>query len=109
MKTTTRVTAWAALALVLLAGIDANWALPTLHDSGGLLPAMDDAMIGAVGMCTPTDTLDGSLPDQLVHLLGAQSSRICDPDPGPFQDYRAVKKGQGFLDEIGHGGPVAER
>ena len=62
MKTTTRVTAWAALALVLLAGIDANWALPTLHDSGGLLPAMDDAMIGAVGMCTPTDTLDGSLP-----------------------------------------------
>ena len=62
MKTSTRLTAWAALALMLLAGIDATWSLPTLHDSGALLPAMDDAVIGAVGMCTPTDTLDGSLP-----------------------------------------------
>ena len=62
MKTTTRLTAWAALALMLLAGIDATWSLPTLHDSGALLPAVDDAVIGAVGMCTPTDTLDGSLP-----------------------------------------------
>ena len=62
MKTTTRVTAWAALALVLLAGIDATWSLPTLHDSVGLLPAVDDAVIDAAGMCTPTDILDASLP-----------------------------------------------
>jgi len=62
VKSTTRLTAWAALALVLLAGIDATWSLPTLHESSRLLPAVDDAMIGAVGMCTPCDTLDASLP-----------------------------------------------
>ena len=62
MKTSTRVTACAALALMLLAGIDATYSLPTLHDSDRLLPAVDDAVISAVGMCTPTDTLDGSLP-----------------------------------------------
>src|SRR3954468_21452340 len=58
MKTSTRMTAWAAFALVLLAGIDASYSLPTLHDSARLLPTMDDVVIGAVGMCTPCDTLD---------------------------------------------------
>ena len=64
MKTTTRVTAWAAFALMLLAGLDASYSLPTLHDSARLLPTMDDVVIGAVGMCTPCDTLDASLPDR---------------------------------------------
>ena len=62
MKTTTRMTAWAAVVLVLLAGIDASYSLPTLRDSAGLLPTMDDVVLGAVGMCTPCDTLDASLP-----------------------------------------------
>ena len=62
VKTSTRVTACAAFALMLLAGIDATYSLPTLHDTDRLLPVVDDAVIGAVGMCTPTDTLDASLP-----------------------------------------------
>jgi hypothetical protein len=62
VKTTNRVTAWAAFALMLLAGIDASYSLPTLHDGASLLPSMDDVVIGAVGMCTPCDTLDASLP-----------------------------------------------
>ena len=62
MKTITRTSAWTALALMLLAGIDAHYALPTLQDGAGLLPLVDDAVIGAVGMCTPCDTLDASLP-----------------------------------------------
>jgi hypothetical protein len=61
MNNITRTCAWTALALMLLAGIDANYALPTLREGAGLLPAVDDAMIGAVGMCTPCDTLDASL------------------------------------------------
>jgi hypothetical protein len=61
MNRFTRMTAWTALALVVLAGIDATYVLPTLHDSARLLPAVEDVMIGTVGMCTPCDTLDGSL------------------------------------------------
>jgi hypothetical protein len=57
----TRLTAVAALALFALAGIDAHYGLPTLHDGSGLLPVVDDAMMGAAGMCTPCDTLDQSL------------------------------------------------